>query len=171
MKKKFTVSVFAEKQADMLNRIGIVLNRRNLCIESITASESELRHVHRYTLVLFATEDQVRNVALQLEKITEVLKAFVHEDSDLVLQEIALYKMASGTMYTLDVENIVRESNARILAVTAEYIVIEKTGHKKEIQSLFDRLENYGILEFACSGSVAVTRPMKQLSAYLKEFC
>ena len=169
MKKKFTVSVFSEKQADMLNRIGIVLNRRNLVVESITASESELKHVHRYTLVVQADRREVDKIALQIEKITDVLKVFIHEDAELILQEIALYKMAVGPLYSLDVEKIVREYNARILALTTEYMVLEKTGHKEETQALYERLANFGLLEFARSGSVAISKPMKELSVYLKE--
>ena len=48
-------------------------------------------------------------------------------------------------------------------------MVIEKTGHVAETQLLFENLKPFGILEFARSGRVAVTKPMKELSTYLKE--
>jgi acetolactate synthase-1/3 small subunit len=35
---------------------------------------------------------------------------------------------------------------------------------------LFEKLKTFGILEFARSGRVAVTKPMKDLTSYLKEF-
>ncbi|HIA36901.1 MAG TPA: hypothetical protein EYN89_09305, partial [Flavobacteriales bacterium] len=47
--------------------------------------------------------------------------------------------------------------------------LLKKTGHHWETQALFEDLEPLGVLEFARSGRVAITRPMKELSAYLKE--
>ena len=34
---------------------------------------------------------------------------------------------------------------------------------------LFNKLKPFGVLEFVRSGRVAVTKPMKELSTYLKE--
>ncbi|MNY82194.1 acetolactate synthase 3 regulatory subunit [compost metagenome] len=65
---------------------------------------------------------------------------------------------------------MVRENSAKVLTVDPDFIVIEKTGHKEEIQVLFEKLKTFGILEFARSGRVAVTKPMKDLTSYLKEF-
>ncbi len=46
------------------------------------------------------------------------------------------------------IENLVRTKNARILEVSPEYIVIEKTGHKTEINEILAQLEPYGVLQF-----------------------
>ena len=169
MKKQYTISIFTENNIGLLNRVTIIFTRRHLNIESITASESEVKDVHRYTIVLKATKDQVDKVVGQIEKLIEVLKAFVHEEEEVVHQEIALYKLSTTTLADTHVERIVRENNARILTVTPEYLVIEKTGHKEDTQLLFEKLEKYGVLEFARSGRVAVTKPMKALTTYLKE--
>jgi acetolactate synthase-1/3 small subunit len=169
MEKLFTISIFTENQIGILNRITIIFTRRHLNISSITASESEVKDVYRYTIVLQTTHDQVRKVIAQIEKLVDVLKAFVHEDTDIVHQEIALYKIKTTALSNSEVENVVRENHARILSVDPQFIVIEKTGHKAETQVLFEKLKPFGILEFARSGRVAVTKPMKELSAYLKE--
>jgi acetolactate synthase-1/3 small subunit len=169
MEKLFTISAFTENRVGMLNRITIIFTRRHLNIESITASESEVEGVYRYTIVLQTTREQVDKVIGQIEKLVEVLKAFVHEDTDIVHQEIALYKMRIGSLTGVAVEKVVRENHARILSVDPNFIVIEKTGHYQETQRLFEDLKPFGILEFARSGRVAVTKPMKELSTYLKE--
>ena len=167
--KQYTISIFTEDTIGLLNRVTIVFTRRHLNIESITASESEVKGVHRYTIVLNGSRDEVDKVVGQIEKLVEVLKAFVHEEEEVVHQEIALYKMSTKALINVDIENIIRQNNARILTLTAEYLVIEKTGHKKETQQLFEELEKWGVLEFARSGRVAVTKPMKELTSYLKE--
>lgn len=169
MEKTYTVSVFTENSIGMMNRITIIFTRRHLNIDSITASESEVKGVFRYTIVLRTTKEQVEKVIGQLEKVIDVLKAFVHEDAQIVHQEIALYKIRTDALTNGDVEKVIREHHARILTVDREFMVIEKTGHVEETQLLFENLQPFGVLEFARSGRVAVTKPMKNLSIYLEE--
>lgn len=169
LNKTFTVSIFTENTIGMLNRITIIFTRRHLNIDSITASETEVKNVHRYTIVLRTSREQIDKVVGQIDKLIDVLKAFVHEDDEVVHQEIALYKIKTTELKSNNVEQVVRENSAKILTVDSDFIIIEKTGHKTETQLLFEKLKPFGILEFARSGRVAVTKPMKELSTYLKE--
>lgn len=169
-KKEFTLSVFSENNIGLLNRVTIVFTRRKINIESISASQSEIPDVYRYTIVVNVTKNEAEKLRKQLEKQVEVLKAFIHEEAEVVSQELALYKLHLDLLHKNEpVEKIVREHYARILAVEKEFMVIEKTGTKKETQKLFKSLEKYGVLEYASSGRVAVTKPMKELTTYLKE--
>lgn len=169
MEKTYTVSVFTENSIGMMNRITIIFTRRHLNIDSITASESEVKGVFRYTIVLRTSKEQVDKVIGQLEKLIDVLKAFVHEDAQIVHQEIALYKIKTERFTDGDVEQVIREHHARILTVDPKFMVVEKTGHVAETQLLFEKLQPFGMLEFARSGRVAVTKPMKELSSFLEE--
>ena len=89
----------------------------------------------------------------------------------MIFQEIALYKVPTQALMESDqVEKLIRKHNARILEITPEFTVIEKTGHKEETQELFNGLVEYGILQFIRSGRVALTRsPIEKLSEFLKE--
>ena len=167
--RSYTVSIFTEDRIGMLNRVTIIFTRRHLNIASITASESEVPGVFRYTIVLNATREQVDKVVGHLERLVDVLKAFVHEEKEIVHQEIALYKVRTGTLSNGEMERVIRGNHARVLSVDPHFLVIEKTGHVAETQALFEQLKPFGILEFARSGRVAVTKPMKELSTYLKE--
>lgn len=169
MEKIYTVSVFTENSIGMMNRITIIFTRRHLNIDSITASESEVKGVFRYTIVLRTSKEQVEKVIGQLERLIDVLKAFAHEDSQIVHQEIALYKIRTEMLTDGDVEKVIREHHARILTVDPKFMVIEKTGHVEETQLLFEKLQPFGMLEFARSGRVAVTKPMKELSSFMEE--
>ena len=67
-------------------------------------------------------------------------------------------------------EKTIRNHNARILEVTPEFTVIEKTGYKEDTQDLFEKLNKYGVKQFTRSGRVAITRSKKELlTTYLKE--
>jgi acetolactate synthase-1/3 small subunit len=112
----------------------------------------------------------IQKIAKQIEKIVDVLKVFVHTSDHIIYQEIALFKVTTkGLMTGNIIDHIVRSYHARILEVSPEYIVLEKSGHKSEINGLLSQLEPYGVLQFARSGRVAITRQVKELNAYLKE--
>ncbi len=171
MKKEFIITIFSENHIGLLNRITINFTRRKINIESLTVSESALKGISKFTIVVKETEDKVRKVVSQLEKVVEVLKAFYHTNEEMIHQEIALYKVSTEALYESDqIEKIARNAGARILEITREYTVIEKTGHKHETQELFELLNQFGVMQFIRSGRVAITRdPIERLSEFLKE--
>jgi len=170
MEKEYTLSIFTENKIGLLHRLSIIFTRRHLNIDSFNASESEVKGVYRFTIVIHTTEDQVKKITKQIEKQIGILKAFYHETHEIVHQEIALYKVPTKSLANgSDVETLIRRYNAHILTVEPEYIVIEKSGHKAETQELFDKLRPYGVLQFVRSGRVAVTKQIKEITAYLME--
>lgn len=170
MNQTYTISIFTEDIIGLLNRVTIIFTRRHINIESITASESEVKGVYRYTIVVTVSEEQVQKLVKQIEKQIEVLKAFYHLNSEIISKEIALYKISADAMNENELfTRIVNQNHAKILSISPDYIVVEKTGDEREIQHLFNDLEKFGMLEFARSGRVAITKPMKTLTTYLKE--
>ena len=171
MKQEFNITVFSENHIGLLTRITIVFTRRKINIDSLTVSESAIKGIYKFTIVINTTEDAVKKVVSQIEKIVDVLKAFYHTNEEMIYQEIALYKVPTEASYDSDqIESIVRNSGARILEITREYTVIEKTGHKEETQALFEQLNQFNVMQFIRSGRVAITRDaIERLSEFLKE--
>lgn len=170
MENAYNISVFTENSVGMLNRITIIFTRRHINIESITASESEIDGIHRYTIVVKEPKEVVRKVVSQIEKQIEVVKAFYHADDEVVYQEIALYKLPTKMIANGgDAERIVRAHHARILTIESEFTILEKTGYPEEIKDLFNELKPFGLLEFVRSGRVAISKPMKTLEEHIED--
>ncbi len=171
MEEEFTISIFSEHSIGLLNQVTIIFTRRQINIESITASESAINGIHKLTIVVNTTRGLVEKAARQIEKLVEVLKVYVHTTEEIIYQEIALYKVkTTELMASNKIEEIVRTSTARFLEITPSYVVIEKTGHKHETTELLKKLEPFGILQFVRSGRVAITKQIKEpLTSYLKE--
>lgn len=162
--------MFTENHIGVLHQVTNILTRRQINIESITASESAVHGVHLITLVVVTSEELVAKVAGQMEKLIDVLKVFVHTPDEIIHEEVALYKVRTKQlMHEVNLEQIVRENGARILEITPDYAVIECTGHKADTSILFEKLRPYGILQFARSGRVAITKQLKELVQYLEE--
>ena len=171
MKQEYIISAFTENHIGLLNRITIVFTRRKVNIESLTVSESAIKGISKFTIVINSTEDQARKIVQQIEKQVEVLKAFYFTNEEMIYQEVALYKVSTEALTASNqIETLVRKHNARILEITKDYTVIEKTGHNDETQAFFEDLNEFKVLQFIRSGRVAITRsPIERLSEFLKE--
>lgn len=171
MIEEFTISVFSENHIGLLNRITIIFTRRHINIESLTVSASAIQGIHKFTIVVNTTEEQVQKVTRQIEKHVEVLRAFYYRNSEIIFQEIAMYKVPTEALTSSDkIEGIIRRHNARILEVTERFTVVEKTGHKEETQALFEELNQFGVLQFTRSGRISITKAnIERLSDYLNK--
>jgi acetolactate synthase I/III small subunit len=170
MKEQFTISIFTENKVGLLHRVTIIFTRRHINIESITASESEVSGIYRYTIVVNETRENVEKVVKQLEKQVDVFRAFYHTTDEIIHQEIALYKLATSSIQNgLGLEKIIRDHNARILSIEENYIVIEKTGYKADTKALFDALRPFNVLEFVRSGRVAMMKEVDNFTDTLHE--
>ena len=170
MEKEFIITVFSENKVGLLSQITTVFTHRNVNIESLTASESAIEGIHKYTILVKNDEEKVTNLVKQIEKKIDVLKVFCYTPSEVVVQQVALYKVQRGR----NVEDLVRRHNVRILDIHDDFIVLEKTGHKEEINELYQMLSPYGLYQFVCSGPVAIIKSRRELLDeyldYVKEY-
>jgi acetolactate synthase-1/3 small subunit len=164
--KRYTISVFTENFIGILSRITLIFTRRGINIDAFTASESKEEGIYRITIEVTTTEEQIVQLARQIEKIIDVIKAFYYLDDEVVFQEIALYKIPVSSLDP-GLEKVIRQYNARIISAEKDFVVIEMTGHKEDTQELLEILKEFDILEFVRSGRVAVAKPMETLDKYL----
>lgn len=155
----FTVNVYSENQVGLLNQISIIFTRRNLNIWSLSVSASAIEGVHKFTIACRTTRDKIEAVVKQIEKRIDVLKAFYYVDDEIVYQEVALYKVQTEKLLdSPDFEELIRRHNAQILEINRTFAVIQKTGHSEDTSALYNDLNKYGVLQFARSGRVAITK-------------
>lgn len=169
MNQEFTITIFSENSIGLLNRITIIFTRRKLNIESLTVSESAIKGVFKFTIVVHCEHKMIVHLVKQIEKQIDVIRAFYLTEDEILHQEIALYKIETASLLETNlIEGLIRRYNARILEMTKDYTIIEKTGHKAETQELFEQLQPHGVLQFVRSGRIAITRLKKELlSSYL----
>jgi len=170
MKQEYTISVFTEDHIGILGQITIILTRRQINIESFIASESAVHGVYLLTIVVTTSNEMIQKVARQMEKLVDVLKVFVHTSDQIIYQEIALFKVSTKSLMSGNaIDHFVRSHQAKILEVSPEFMIIEKTGRRDEIMQMLDQLKPYGVFQFAKSGRVAITKQAKELNSYLQE--
>lgn len=172
-KKLYTIIIFSENHVGLLNQISIIFTRRGLNIETLSVSPSALEGIHKFTITTYTDENTIEKVVKQIDKRVDIIKSFYNTDEELVYQEIALYKISTDDFIELESsEELIRKYNIRILEMTKNCVVLEKTGHYNETQGLFDELsQKMKVLQFIRSGRIAITKSkIERLSDILEKY-
>ena len=169
--KTFTISIYTENNIGLLNRISAIFQRRHINIESLTTSQSEIDGVNRFVIVVNITEAQAKKIVGQFDKQVEVIRAYYHTDEETIYTESCMFKIKSALLFEEpQIQNIIKESNTRIVTVNKEFFVLEKSGRRNEIESLRRDLNVFGIMQFVRSGRIAVTKDEMKISEMLVAF-
>ena len=170
-RKQYTISVYTENNIGLLNRISAIFQRRHINIESMNISVSEIEAVSRFTILVNMTEVNVRKIIGQIEKQIEVIKAFYHTDEETIYLESCMFKIKSELFFEeRQIQNVIKESDARIVTVNRDFFVLEKSGRRHEIEMLHRELSAFGIMQFVRSGRIAVTKDEMKITEMLAAF-
>ncbi len=168
----YTMIIYSENFAGILNQVTAVFTRRQVNIESLNVCASSTPGVHKYTITCYCTEEMAKMLTKQIEKKIDVLQAHYFTDSEIFILEACLIKVNTPILLeNKDVSRIVRKHGARIVEVNPTYSIIEKKGMTEDIISLFQELNKLGVvLQFVRSGRIAVTKSTEErLDKYLEE--
>jgi len=170
-KKLYTVSIYSENNIGLLNRISAIFQRRHINIESLNISPSEIEGVSKFIFVVNMTEDNVKKIIGQIEKQVEVIKAYYHDLDEIIYQISGLFKIKSELLFEEpQIQNIIKESYARIVTVNKNFFVLEKSGRKEEVVALYDKLSAFGIMQYTRSGLISVTKEEMKISTLLETY-
>ena len=171
-KNLYTLLVYSENVAGILNQITAVFTRRQVNIESLNVSASSIPGVHKYTITAWSDEDQILKITRQIEKKIDVVKANYFTDEQLFIRESGLYKLSTDiVLNNPEISRTIRRFDAHIIEVNPTYTIVMKHGITEDIISLFRALDTFGcVLQYTRSGRIAVTRGMQeQVSQFLEE--
>ena len=172
-KKLYTLLVYSENVAGILNQVTAVFTRRQVNIESLNVSASSIPGVHKYTITAWSSdEDQIIKIVRQIEKKIDVVKANYFTDEQLFIRESGLYKLATPMVLdNPEISRTIRRYDAHIIEVNTTYTIVMKNGITEDIISLYRALDKFGcVLQYTRSGRIAVTRgTQEQVSEFLEQ--
>jgi len=165
--KKYTINIYTENRVGLISRVTLIFTRRQVNIESLIASKTEIENVFKFTIVVYGEKSGLEKIIKHLEKLVEVHRAFLHEDEEIIGLQMAMYKIPSEFAKDENLTKKLTEFKAHIVIQEKDFIIIEKTGSPEDIKSLLDIMKNYKLIEFAQSGKVAIVRWSKHFHEHL----
>ena len=171
-KKLYTLLVYSENVAGILNQITAVFTRRQVNIESLNVSASSIAGIHKYTITAWSDEDQIVKITRQIEKKIDVVKANFFTDDQLFIRETGLYKLSTKkVLENAEISRTIRKYDGSITEVNPTYTIVMKHGVTEQIIELFRALDAFGcVFQYTRSGRIAVTRDkQEQVSEFLEQ--
>lgn len=171
-KKLYTLLVYSENIAGILNQVTAVFTRRQVNIETLNVSPSSIKGIHKYTITTWSDLDQIVKITKQIEKKIDVVKADYYVDDEIFIHEIGLYKIDTSILLdNPDVSRTIRKHDARMMEVNPTYSTVLMAGLTEDVNDLFECLNQFNcVLQYSRSGRIAVTRSFEEpISAYLHE--
>ena len=160
MMQKFFLAALLDNKPGVLTHISGLISRRAFNIESISAGYTEEPDVTRINIVVSVEDErELAQVTTQLAKLIDVIKI-------VNLSEVDSIKVRATKETRADIINVVNIFRARIVDVSKENVVIELTGEGDKIDALSEVLSEYGIIEIARTGAIALSRgpvPVKEM--------
>lgn len=157
--KKYLLAVLVDNKPGVLTHVSGLISRRAFNIESISAGYTEEPDITRINIVVSVeSEAELDQVIQQLNKLIDVIKIVNLTQEDAIERELVLIKVKATRETRSDIINVVNIFRANIVDVNPEDVVIELTGSQSKIDGLCQILAEYGIIEIARTGAIALSR-------------
>ncbi|XP_062105122.1 acetolactate synthase small subunit 2, chloroplastic [Humulus lupulus] len=154
--KRHTISVFVGDESGIINRIAGVFARRGYNIESLAVGLNTDKAL--FTIVVSGTENVLRQVVEQLNKLVNVIKVEDISREPQVERELMLIKLNADPSTQTEIMWLVDIFRARIVDIAEHSLTIEVTGDPGKMVAVQRNLMKFGIKELARTGKIALRR-------------
>lgn len=155
--KLSTLIVTVQNKPGVLFKVAGLIRKRRFNIESLTVSHTHQKGISRFTILVNGDEDVVEKMSKQLYRIVEVLKVNDPKEDEIVAKELALIKVSVAKPGSrMDVSDIAKHFRAKVVNVHPEYVMLEITGDEKKIDSFYENMQKFGVIEFVRTGRAAL---------------
>lgn len=158
-KKIYTLAILVEDVPGILSQVARLFSRKGYNIESIVSGETDRRGITRISIEVIADELMIDRIAAQCRKLIGVNCVKILDESTSIRREIAFIKLGVTDKASRDeVIQLVNIFKAKVIDVDLEAITIWVFGDKEKNEALIKLLGEFGILEIAKTGTIAIER-------------
>lgn len=157
--RPYTLCILVQDIPGVLSQVARLFSRKGYNIESIVSGETDKPGVTRITIVLLSDELMISQIAAQCRKLLPVIAVKILEESSSIQREFALIKVRAVDRNSRD--EVIQMANifrAKIIDVSRETLTVAIFGEKEKTTALIGMLSDFGILEIAKTGTIAIER-------------
>ncbi|MDR0535457.1 MAG: acetolactate synthase small subunit [Puniceicoccales bacterium] len=155
---RHTLSALVENKFGVLARVAGMLSGRGFNIETLNVAPTFTAGLSRITATVVADAAALDRCVRALGKLVNVISVQDFNQVDFVSRELVVVKVRSSKQTRSELIEIAGLFQAKIIDVTPESLIIEFTGNETKSNAFLRLVKNYGILELARTGKVALAR-------------
>jgi len=158
-RKLYTLCILVEDIPGVLSQVARLFSRKGYNIESIVSGACRDASTARISIELMADELMIEQIAAQCRKLIPVKAVKILDEETCIRREIALIKVAAADRVSRD--EIIQLANifhGKVIDVCRDALTIWVFGSHSKNTALIELLEDFGILEIAKTGTIAIER-------------
>jgi acetolactate synthase-1/3 small subunit len=160
--EKHTISVLVANKFGVLARVAGLFSGRGYNISSLTVHETDDPEYSKMTIVTAGDAAILEQIDKQLRKLIEVIKVDDLTGSGFIEREMALIKLRTNSHeQQSQVIQLVEVFDGTIVSVSKGELAVEIAGRSDRLDDFIELVRDYGIIEMARSGRVAISRCAK----------
>ena len=165
-----TIVALVHDKPGVLARISGLFRRRGVNIESLAVGHSEQKAFSRMTFVVGGSENSVKNISSQLNKLIDVVEASDISEKNIVWRELALIKVKCNESQRVEILELSKVFRVNVVDVGISNITFELAGGKSKIDSFIELLDQFGVIEVMRTGRIATLRGATKIGINDGEF-
>ncbi|MEZ5301204.1 MAG: acetolactate synthase small subunit [Verrucomicrobiales bacterium] len=155
---RHTLSVLVENKFGVLARVAGMFSGRGYNIHTLNVGPTHDPQMSRMTIVVREKEHTLNQIIKQLEKLVDVIEVVDFREGEFVNRELVLLQVAVDRDTRAEVIELCQIFRAKITDVGIDKLTIEITGDQGKIDKFVALMENFGIVELARTGRIALPR-------------
>ena len=158
-KKLYTLSILVRDIPGVLSQVARLFSRKGYNIESIVSGATDRPGITRISIEIVGDELMIEQIAAQCRKLIPVLAVKLLDEASSIQREFSLIKVWAADRNARD--EVIQMANifrANIIDVSRETLTVAIFGDKDKTSALTRLLADYGILEIAKTGTLAIER-------------
>ena len=157
--KPYTLCILVQDIPGVLSQVARLFSRKGYNIESIVSGETDKPGVTRITIMLLSDDLMIEQIAAQCRKLLPVIAVKILDEGTSIQREFALIKVRAVDRNSRD--EVIQMANifrAKIIDVSRETLTVAIFGEQEKTKALIGMLTDFGILEIAKTGTIAIER-------------
>ncbi len=157
--EKHTISILVANKFGVLARVAGLFSGRGYNISSLTVNETNDPAFSKMTIVTTGDEQILEQIDKQLRKLVDVVKVDDRTGGRFIERELALFKIKADTPeQKSQLIQLVQIFEGTFVLVHPGEFGVEISGRSDKIDNFMSMVTEFGILDMARSGRVAISR-------------
>ena len=157
--KRYTIVTAMDNEAGVLSQLAHLFSRKGYNIETIAAGWTVDQNVTRFTIEIYSDEARVKLLCSQLRKLVPIHYVEILDPARSIRRELMLVRVHAADRAArneiIQISNIFRGS---VIDITSDSITVSVTGDDQKTGAFEALLKEFGIIELARTGIVAMER-------------
>jgi len=155
-KKEHIISILVYNKPDVLARIAGTLGGKGYNIESLCVNSTTQYDISKIVMTTVGTQEIITRIENQLRRLVDVIEVDDLTNVESIHREMMLVRLNLTPEKKDPIKKAVDTHKWKVILSADDYLILEITGDKSQIDFALARLEPLGIADITRTGVVAL---------------